>query len=256
MNLIFLVLHLPILFFTFTESIIKKVAGKLFLIPVTLGDNDYRRVIPDKVLEITRNLRVFVAEEIRSARRYLRLIDPGFPIDSSVFLELNEHTGDNEIEHCLDLALKGSDIGIISEAGLPGIADPGSKLVILAHKRKIQVVPLSGPSSIIMALIASGLNGQNFAFNGYLPVKPSERASKVKELEKRAREGFSQIFMETPYRNRKMLETVLSVCNSETRLCIAVNISHPDESIRTLPVSEWKRAVPDLDNRLAVFIIQ
>ncbi len=230
--------------------------GKIFLIPVTLGDSDYNRVIPEKVLEITRGLRLFAAEEIRSARRYLRLIDPGFPIESTIFLELNEHTGDSEIEHYLDPVLKGTDMGIMSEAGLPGIADPGSKLVMLAHKRKIRVIPLTGPSSIVMALIASGLNGQNFTFNGYLPVKPAERAAKLRELEKRAREGFSQIFMETPYRNRKMLETLLSVCNSETKLCIAVNISHPDESIITKTVSEWKNAVPDIDDRLVVFIIQ
>lgn len=230
--------------------------GKIFLIPVTLGDSDYNRVIPEKVLEITRGLRLFAAEEIRSARRYLRLIDPGFPIESTIFFELNEHTGDSEIEHYLDPVLKGMDMGIMSEAGLPGIADPGSKLVMLAHKRKIRVIPLTGPSSIVMALIASGLNGQNFTFNGYLPVKPAERAAKLRELEKRAREGFSQIFMETPYRNRKMLETLLSVCNSETKLCIAVNISHPDESIITKTVSEWKNAVPDIDDRLVVFIIQ
>jgi len=256
MHFIFLAVSIPYLFLHLLDKIYRKVPGKLYLIPVTLGDSDYHRVIPEKVLEITRGLRVFVAEEIRSARRYLRLIDPGFPIDSTVFLELNEHTKDNEIEHYLDQALRGTDMGILSEAGLPGIADPGSKLVLLAHKKKVRVVPLAGPSSIIMALIASGLNGQKFSINGYLPVKPAERASRLRELEKRSREGFSQIFMETPYRNRKMLETLLSVCNSETKLCIAVNISHPDERIITKTVSEWKNTVPDIDDQLVVFILQ
>ena len=230
--------------------------GKIFLIPVTLGDSDYNRVIPEKVLEITRGLRLFAAEEIRSARRYLRLIDPGFPIESTIFLELNEHTGDSEIEHYLDPVLKGTDMGIMSEAGLPGIADPGSKLVMLAHKRKIRVIPLTGPSSIVMALIASGLNGQNFTFNGYHPVKPAERAAKLRELEKRAREGFSQIFMETPYRNNQLLEDLIKFLNPNTKLCIAANINHPtEEFIKTLKISDWKNKKPELHKIPAVFVL-
>ncbi|MBP1674350.1 MAG: Uroporphyrin-III C/tetrapyrrole (Corrin/Porphyrin) methyltransferase, partial [Bacteroidetes bacterium] len=136
--------------------------GKIFLIPVTLGDGDYLKVIPEKVLATTRSLRIFVVEDLRSARRYLRLIDKDFPINATKFLELNEHTKDSEIGHYLENVLNGSDIGIMSEAGLPGIADPGAKLISLAHRKKIRVVPLSGPSSILMALISSGLNGQNF----------------------------------------------------------------------------------------------
>jgi len=150
----------------------------------------------------------------------------------------------------------GSDIGLMSEAGLPGIADPGARLISLAHRKKITVIPLSGPSSIILALISSGLNGQNFSFNGYLPVKPAERASKLKELERKAREGYSQIFMETPYRNQKMVETIMSVCNNDTMLCIAADITLPTESISTRRISEWKADKPDLKNRLVVYVLQ
>ncbi len=233
-----------------------KVAGKIYLIPVTLGGDDFRYVIPEKVLEVTRGLRFFVVENIRSARRFLRLIDKAFPIDESVFFELNEHTGEKEISHFLEPAINGSDIGLMSEAGLPGIADPGARLIEIAHKKKIRVTPLAGPSSIIMALISSGLNGQNFCFNGYLPVKPEERASRLKELEKRSREGYAQIFMETPYRNQKMLDTILSTCSKETLLCIATDITLPTESIRTMSISGWRSEIPDLKDRFVVFVLQ
>ena len=231
-------------------------AGKIFLIPVTLGDNDYRKVIPEKVLEVTRSLRQFVVEDLRSARRFLRLIDKNFPIDETTFHELNEHTNESEIGHYLDPVLKGSDMGIMSEAGLPGIADPGARLVSIAHRKRIRIIPLSGPSSIIMALISSGLNGQNFAFNGYLPVKPAERALKLKELEKKTHEGYAQIFMETPYRNQRMLESILATCGNETRLCIATDITLPEESIRTMKIEEWKKNIPRVNDRLVIFILQ
>jgi 16S rRNA (cytidine1402-2'-O)-methyltransferase len=230
--------------------------GKIYMIPVTLGDVDYQNVIPDKVLSLTRSLRIFVVEDLRSARRYLRQIDRDFPIDETTFLELNEHSNDAEIGHYLDFALHGSDIGIMSEAGLPGIADPGAKLISLAHLKRIRVVPLSGPSSIILALISSGLNGQNFTFSGYLPVRPAERISKLNELEKKTRGGCAQIFMETPYRNQKMLESILDTCANETRLCIALDITLRDESIRTMTIGEWKKNVPSINDRLAVFILQ
>ncbi len=230
--------------------------GRIYLIPVTLGGDDYTSVIPGKTIEITMNLRYFVVEDIRSARRFLRLIDKTFPIDSTVFFELNEHTAEAEVNSFLEPAMEGCDIGLMSEAGLPGIADPGAILVSLAHRKKITVTPLSGPSSIIMALISSGLNGQNFTFNGYLPVKPGERAAKLKEIERRAREGYAQIFMETPYRNQKMFEAILTVCSRNTMLCIASDITLPNESIRTMKISEWKKEIPELDNRLTVFILQ
>ncbi len=232
------------------------VKGKLYLIPVTLGGNDFRAVIPDNVLDITRRLRVFVVEEIRSARRYLRLIDREFPIDDSRFFELNEHTPEEGISHYLDPLMDGSDTGLLSEAGMPCIADPGSKLIAIAHRRKITVIPLTGPSSVLMALISSGLNGQRFVFHGYLPVKPAERNAKIRELENNAREGYAQIFMETPYRNQKMLESVLGICKSETHLCIAADLTLPTEYVRTMKISDWKNNKPDLDKRPAVFIIQ
>ena len=230
--------------------------GRLFLIPVTLGGNDFSAVIPEKVLSITRQLRFFVVEDIRSARRFLRLIDKGFPIDESCFFELNEHTREDGINQFLEPLMNGSDIGLMSEAGLPGIADPGSKLITVAHRKKIRVVPLSGPSSIILALIASGCNGQNFTFHGYLPVKSPQRVSRIKEIEKKAHEGYAQIFMETPYRNSRMLETILTVCSNNTLLCIAVDITLPTESVRTMKISDWKADKPDLDNRLVVYIMQ
>jgi 16S rRNA (cytidine1402-2'-O)-methyltransferase len=232
------------------------VNGTIYLIPVTLGGEDYSNVIPEKVLSLTRLLRFFIVEDIRSARRYLRLIDKDFPINDCVFYELNEHTGDSDIENYLTPVKDGNNIGVMSEAGLPGIADPGARIIALAHSRKITVKPLSGPSSIIMALISSGLNGQNFTFNGYLPVKPAERAAKLKELERKAREGCAQIFMETPYRNQKLFETITAACQNETKLCIAVDITLPTESIRTMNIYEWKRNLPSINDKLVVFVMQ
>jgi 16S rRNA (cytidine1402-2'-O)-methyltransferase len=232
------------------------VSGKIFLIPVTLGGDDFRYIIPEGVLVITSSLRYFIVENIRSARRYLRLIDKNFPINDSVFFELNEHTKESEIAGFLNPAQKGFDIGLLSEAGLPGIADPGSKLVEAAHKVNIKVTPLSGPSSIIMALISSGMNGQNFAFHGYLPVKPETRNAKLREIENRSKNGETQIFMETPYRNQKMIEAVLFVCQPDTRLCIAADISLPTEEIKTKKISEWRKNIPALKDRLVVFLIQ
>jgi 16S rRNA (cytidine1402-2'-O)-methyltransferase len=230
--------------------------GTLYLIPVTLGGDDYQKVIPEKVLEIIRGLRNFIVEDIRSARRYLRLIDRKFPIDDSIFFELNEHTGDQDISHYLDPLLEGSDIGLMSESGLPCLADPGSGIVAMAHNKNITVSPLTGPSSIILALISSGLNGQNFTFNGYLPVKAAELSAKIRELEKRASQGYAQIFMETPYRTQKLFDTILSNCNDSIKLCIAENITLPTESIRTKRISEWKKNQPSLNDRLVVFVLQ
>jgi 16S rRNA (cytidine1402-2'-O)-methyltransferase len=231
-------------------------AGRIYLIPVTLGGDDFTGVIPGKAINITRLLRFFIVEELRSARRYLRMIDKNFPIDDCHFSILNEHTPESDIEQFLEPLRKGCDIGLMSEAGLPCIADPGARIISLAHKSRFDVIPLSGPSSIILALIASGLNGQNFTFNGYLPVKPAEKTLKIKELEKKAIEGCTQIFMETPYRNQKMFEALVSVCNNERRLCIAADITLPSESIRTMKISEWKKNVPQLKDKLVIFVMQ
>lgn len=230
--------------------------GKIYLLPVTLGNEDYHRVIPGYVLEITRGLRVFAVENPRSSRRYLRLIDKNFPIDDSIFLELGKHSPDDVIDLCIEHALRGSDIGVMSEAGLPGVADPGASLVMSAHRHNIRVVPLAGPSSIILALIASGLNGQNFTFNGYLPVRPAEKAARLRELERKAREGYAQVFMETPYRNQKMLESILQSCNNNTNLCIAADITLPCESIRTMTIGDWKKNIPSINDRLVIFVLQ
>jgi 16S rRNA (cytidine1402-2'-O)-methyltransferase len=230
--------------------------GKIYLIPVTLGGDDFLKVIPEKVIGQTKLLRYFIVEDVRSARRFLRLIDKGFPIDDTVFVELNEHTDAADISDYLEPVFKGSDIGIMSEAGLPGIADPGAKIIALAHKKNLQVIPLSGPSSIFLALISSGFNGQNFAFNGYLPVKPSEKITRIKELEKMAHEGYAQIFMETPYRNQKMFESVIAACNNDTMLCVAADLTLPSEYIRSMKISDWKRNIPSLNNKLVVFVLQ
>lgn len=230
--------------------------GILYLVPVTLGDDDYRRVLPEGVLEIIKKLRHFIVEDLRSARRFLRLIDRQFPIDDSVFLELSEHTTDPEYLHYLDAIESGNDIGIMSEAGLPCIADPGSLIVAMAHKKQIRVVPLTGPSSILLALVSSGLNGQNFTFNGYLPAKTQDLAPKIKELEKKSSKGTTQIFMETPYRAQRIFETIINTCQNDTRLCVAENISSPSESIRTMSIGEWKNNKPDLEDRLVVFVLQ
>ena len=238
------------------DSKLKTVSGRIFLIPVTLGGDDFLKIIPEKVLTLTRELRYFIVEDVRSARRFLRLIDKEFPINETIFFVLNEHTPESEIEDYLDPAIKGYDIGVMSEAGLPCIADPGAKIVALAHLKNITVIPLSGPSSIILALISSGFNGQNFSFNGYLPVKPAERIAKLRELEKRSKEGFTQIFMETPYRNQKMFESIITTCNQEMRLCIAVDITLPTESIRTKKISDWKRNIPSLTDKMVIFILQ
>jgi 16S rRNA (cytidine1402-2'-O)-methyltransferase len=232
------------------------VNGQIFLIPVTLGGDDFSKVIPLKVIDITRSLRYFIVEDIRSARRFLRLIDKEFPIDNSVFFELNEHTVKTDIEDYLDPVLRGFNMGVMSEAGLPGIADPGAMIIALAHRKRLRVTPLSGPSSIILALISSGLNGQNFTFNGYLPVKPAERSAKLREIERNASSGYAQIFMETPYRNQKMLESILEICNNDTKLCVAEDITLPTESIRTMKISEWKKDLPDLKDKLCVFVMQ
>jgi 16S rRNA (cytidine1402-2'-O)-methyltransferase len=230
--------------------------GNIYLIPVTLGGDDFLKVIPEKVISITKELRFFIVEDVRSARRFLRMIDKGFPIDDTAFFILNEHTADSEISSYLDPVLRGQDIGVMSEAGLPGIADPGAKIISLAHRKYLKVIPLSGPSSIILALISSGFNGQNFSFNGYLPVKPAEKAARLRELEKKSHEGFTQIFMETPYRNQKMFESIVATCSNDTMLCIAADITLPSESIRTMKIGEWKKNVPSLNDKLVVFVMQ
>lgn len=230
--------------------------GKLYLIPVTLGSPDYNYVIPAGVLKIIGSLRVFIVEDIRSARRFLRLTDPSFPIDDCEFMILNKNTPAGDIDTMFSFIREGKDTGLMSEAGLPGVADPGSDLVSMAHKNGYRVVPLSGPSSIFLALMSSGLNGQNFAFNGYLPVDRPGRIREIKRLESLARKGQSQIFMETPYRNMKMLHDLADNLGDKTMLCVASSISHQDELIMTMLAGEWrKKGLPDINKKPTIFII-
>jgi len=229
--------------------------GKLFLLPNTLGDTSPGRVIPSEVQEQIRKLKVFASENPVNTRRFLKKLDKSLDVNARVFLELNEHSGQEEVERCL-AHLKEQDVGIISEAGCAGIADPGAALVEQAHRKGFQVVPLVGPSSILLALIASGFNGQNFSFNGYLPVKSQERIRALKNFEKQsAREKRTQIFIETPYRNQKLFEEMLQNLHPETLLSIACDITTDNEYIKTYPIREWKKQTPDLHKRPAIFSI-
>lgn len=228
--------------------------SKLFLIPNTIHE-DSAHLLPASISQAIRPLRLFFVEEAKSARRLLKQLDPGFPLQECAFLELSEHSKSAQIQECLSV-LKKQDGGIISESGCPCVADPGSDLVLLAHQNNIEVVPLVGPSSILLALMASGLNGQNFAFNGYLPKEKGERLKKLKELEQRSKtEGQTQIFMDTPYRNQALLEDILSTCLPQTLLCVAQNLTGPGQSVKTQPVAQWKKQGMELPKSPALFLI-
>ncbi len=230
--------------------------GKLYLIPSPLGDNGPAEVIPQPVLERLRDFRTFVVEETRTARRYLSRAGLKGHIGELEFHELNEHTPEAEIEGYLALFSDGNDVALISEAGLPAVADPGAQLVALAHRHGIEVVPAVGPSSLMLALMASGLNGQSFAFCGYLPAKTEERRSRLRAIEKvSSAQKQTQIFIETPYRNDSMLGDILAVCRPGTRLCIAADITMPDAFIRTMTVEEWKHSGTAVGKRPCVFLI-
>lgn len=230
--------------------------GTLFLIPVTLGDSPVQHVIPAYVLELIDRLDHFIVEDLRSARRYLIKAGITKAIDDLSFYLLNEHTEDKATEELLAVLTNGNDAGLMSEAGIPAVADPGSGLVALAHRHDIRVVPLAGPSSILMALMASGMNGQSFRFHGYLPVKKPQRLNSLRKIEKIALEtGETQVFMETPYRNMSLLEDILGSCRDNTLLCIAADISLDAETIKTRTIHEWKGKLPDIHKRPAVFLL-
>ena len=218
--------------------------GLLYLIPSPIGDVAPAEVIPQSVLELLPRINHFVVEELRTVRRYLSNAGLKGKIDSLNFYLLNEHTPKEQVEKYLQILLSGEDVGLISEAGLPAVADPGAYLVELAQRADIEVVPLVGPSSLMMALMASGLNGQCFAFNGYLPVKEPDRSKEIKELERlSAKRGQSQIFIETPYRNERLLADFLQHCAPSTRLTVAADISMPTQFIKTKSIEEWRRVV-------------
>lgn len=230
--------------------------GKLYLIPSPLGENDPAEVIPSPVLQKLAEIGTFVVEETRTARRYLSRAGLKGHISELEFHELNEHTGAGEVEGYLRLFEDGNDVALISEAGLPAVADPGAQLVALAHRHGITVIPAVGPSSLMLALMASGLNGQSFAFCGYLPAKADERRSRLKAIEKLSMShGQTQIFIETPYRNDQMLADILSVCHPSTRLCLAADITLPDASIRTMSIAEWKKSGTTIGKRPCVFLL-
>lgn len=229
--------------------------GKLYLIPAPLGDNDPSEVIPAPVLAAARELDCFVVEEIRTARRYLSRAGLKGHIDGLEFHELNEHTTPAATAELLRLFDNGRSIGLISEAGLPAVADPGAQLVALCHREGIEVVPLVGPSSLMLALMASGLNGQSFAFAGYIPAKTEERRTAIRRLEKRsAAEHQTQILIETPYRNDSLMGDLLSCLSGKTLLCIAADITLPDAFIRTRTVAQWKEHPITIGKRPCVFL--
>lgn len=230
--------------------------GVLYLLPTPLGPNELSEVIPEGVLRTVPLLTHFFVEELRSGRRFLSAAGHKGRIDTLGLYELNEHTKDSELESFIKVLEDGNDAGLLSEAGIPAVADPGSSLVSLAHKRGIKVVPMSGPSSIILALAASGMNGQSFHFHGYLPVKSEERRGVLKRLEAlSASTGASQIFIETPYRNNSILADILEVCSSQTRLCVAANITLEDSFVVTKSISDWRKERPDLNKKPCVFIL-
>jgi 16S rRNA (cytidine1402-2'-O)-methyltransferase len=230
--------------------------GTLFLIPTPLGDTPLERVLPEETRRIAAGLDVFIVEQAKTARAFLKQVGTATPLQQLTLLELNEHTPARELEALLDPLLTGRDVGLVSEAGCPAVADPGADLVRLAHRHGIRVKPLVGPSSILLALMGSGLVGQRFAFHGYLPAKPEERAKALRELERRAeKEDAAQAFIETPYRNSAMLETILSACREDTLLTIGRDLSLESELIATRSVAEWRRQTLDLNKRPSVFLI-
>ena len=231
--------------------------GTLYLIPVTLGDDRIANVLPAEVIASAQKLDIFIVESEKSARHFLSTIKTSKPVRELTLNLLNEHTLDKDISALLNPLLAGKDIGLMSDAGCPGIADPGAKLIELAHLKAVRVVPFVGPSSILLSLMASGLNGQQFAFLGYLPVDKLARNIRLKEIEKRSlSHQETQIFIETPYRNQHMLEALMHVSQPNTRLCIACDISLTTESIITKTIATWKKSpLPDLHKRPAVFLL-
>ena len=230
--------------------------GKLYLIPTTLGENEPLEVMPLSVKKVIEEVDYFIVENEKSARRFIKKITPKKSQPSLKIMMLDKYAEEIETRTYLDICKEGFSVGLLSEAGVPAIADPGASIVKLAHEKNIQVVPLVGPSSILMAMMASGMNGQNFAFNGYLPIDKSERKKAIKELERLSKDkGQSQIFIETPYRNGKMLDDLKSSLTPNTQLCIAADITLSTEYIKTLSIKEWKAENPDLHKRPAIFII-
>jgi 16S rRNA (cytidine1402-2'-O)-methyltransferase len=229
--------------------------GKLYLIPSMIGETVYDHVMPGYIREIINKIRHYIVEDERTARRTLIKLGIQTAIGDLHFYLLNKHTDPSELPGFLSIAAN-EDLGLLSEVGVPAIADPGKDIVLLAHNLNIEVVPLVGPSSVLLAMMASGLNGQNFAFNGYLPIKPPDRIRKIKQLEQRSlSEDQSQLFIETPYRNNQLIKDILSTCSESTLLCIAADITTQNAFIKTRTIAQWRKAAFDLNKRPALFII-
>ncbi len=228
----------------------------LYLIPNLLGDTPVEQVLPPYNHEIIMGIRHFIVEDVRTARRFLKLVDRSIDIDQLTFYTLNKHTNPEEVASMLRPLEEGSSMGVISEAGCPAVADPGADVVAIAQRKGLQVIPLVGPSSIILAVMGSGFNGQSFAFNGYLPIEPEERIKVLKKLEQRAyTENQTQLFIETPYRNAKMMADILKACRPQTHLCIAAGLTTKDEYIKTRTVKEWSGKLPQLEKIPCIFLI-
>jgi len=228
----------------------------LYLLPVTLGDTPVDKVLPAYNREVIRGIKHFIVEDVRSARRFLKKVDAEINIDELTFYPLNKHTSAEEVSGYLKPLEEGVPMGVISEAGCPAVADPGADVVAIAQRKNLRVVPLVGPSSILLSVMGSGFNGQSFAFHGYLPIEPGERTKRLKELESRIyTESQTQLFIETPYRNNKMAEEILRTCRPQTKLCIAANLTCDGEYIRTKSVKEWKGKLPDLNKIPCIFLL-
>lgn len=228
----------------------------LYLLPVTLGDTPVDKVLPAYNREVIRGIKHFIVEDVRSARRFLKKVDAEINIDELTFYPLNKHTSAEEVSGYLKPLEEGAPMGVISEAGCPAVADPGADVVAIAQRKNLRVVPLVGPSSILLSVMGSGFNGQSFAFHGYLPIEPGERTKRLKELESRIyTESQTQLFIETPYRNNKMAEEILRTCRPQTKLCIAADLTCDGEYIRTKSVKEWKGKLPDLNKIPCIFLL-
>ncbi|MEZ5025652.1 MAG: SAM-dependent methyltransferase [Chitinophagales bacterium] len=228
--------------------------GKLYLIPNLIAENAVE-TIPVYIQKIIQETDIYIVENIKPARRFIKLMVKEKDIDACTFIELNKHQQYTFDELQLSEMLQGKNIGLISDAGTPCIADPGNNVVQLAQEMNITVVPLVGPNSILMALMASGFNGQLFTFNGYLPIEENERKKKILQMENFAKNGHTQIFMDTPYRNKKLFDELLKICKYDTLLCVACNISSSEEFIKTLPIAEWKKRQPEINKKPTIFLL-
>ena len=228
----------------------------LYLLPVTLGETPIEKVLPAYNKEIILGIKHFIVEDVRSARRFLKKVERSINIDELTFYPLNKHTSPEDISGYLKPLTEGNPMGVISEAGCPAVADPGADFVAIAQRKNLKVIPLVGPSSIILSVMGSGFNGQSFAFHGYLPIEPNERIKRIKALEQRVySENQTQLFIETPYRNLKMMEDILKNCRPQTKLCVAANITCEGEFIKTKTVKEWQRKLPDINKIPCIFLI-